>query len=295
MIETENLTKRYGRSEAIANVTLAVPANSVFALVGPNGAGKSTMIKVILNLIHPSVGRATVMGVDSRRLGVRQLAEIGYVSEGQKLPEWMHVGHLLTHLEALYPSWDRALAGDLIREYDLPLDRPIRALSRGMKMKSALVASLAYRPRLIVLDEPFSGLDILVREQLVESIIDRTPEATVLMASHDLSEIESFATHVGYLNNGQLEFMEEMASLSARFREIEVTLEQPADLPAALPSTWLNAQKAGVAVRFVDSSYDFVRCTADVARYFTAVRQINAREMSFRSIFLALAKSRRAQ
>jgi ABC-2 type transport system ATP-binding protein len=127
----------------------------------------------------------------------------------------------------LYPSWDGALAAELIRQFELPLDRRLRALSRGMKVKAALAASLAYRPRLIVLDEPFGGLDVLVREQLIESIVDCTPEATVLLASHDLAEIETFATHVGYLNEGRLEFVEEMGSLNARFREVEVTLEAP--------------------------------------------------------------------
>jgi len=162
-----------------------------------------------------------------------------------------------------------------------------------MKVKAALAVSLAYRPRLIVLDEPFSGLDVLVREQLIESIVDRTPEATVFLASHDLAEIESFATHVGYLNEGRLEFVEEMAAIYARFREIEVTLEAPSALPAGLPATWLNPEQAGVVVRFTDTDYEARRSHDEVARRFAGIREISAREMSFRAIFLALAKSRR--
>lgn len=295
MIRTENLSKRYGRQEALHGVTLEVPPSSIFALVGPNGAGKSTAIKIVMNLVRPSAGRAEVLGVDSRRLGPGQFAKIGYVSENQKLPEWMRAGYFLDYSKAFYPSWDAALAAELVRDYELPLDRRLRNLSRGMKVKAMLVASLAYRPRLIVLDEPFSGLDVLVREQLIESIIDRTPEASVLLASHDLTEIESFATHVGYLNEGRLEFVEETAALSARFREIEVTLDEPAGLPAGLPPTWLNPEQAGVAVRFIDTSYDAGRSRAEVARRFPGVREISAREMSFRSIFLALARSRRTR
>ena len=129
----------------------------------------------------------------------------------------MKVDYLLNHYRAFYPDWDNALASELIHRFALPLDQRLRILSRGMKVKAALTASLAYRPELIVLDEPFSGLDLLVREQLIETLVDCTPEATVLLASHDLAEIESFATHVANLNAGNLEFVEEMAALILPF------------------------------------------------------------------------------
>ena len=291
MIRTENLTKRYRRNEALYGVTLEVPAGSVFALVGPNGAGKSTAIKTIMNIIQPSAGRAEILGVDSRGLGAPQLAQIGYVSENQRLPEWMKVSYFLAYCKAFYPTWNEADLAELVRAYDLPLDRPLKALSRGMRVKAALAASLAYRPRLIVLDEPFSGLDVLVREQLIESILDRTPEATVLVCSHDLAEIESFASHVGYLNEGRLEFVEEMGVLTGRFREIEITLETAAALPRELPAHWLNLEHSGVAARFTDSRYDAARTHEEIRLRFGPVRDIEARQMSFRAIFLALARS----
>ena len=291
MIRTEDLTKRYRRNQALHGVTLEVPAGSVFALVGPNGAGKSTAIKTVMNIIQPSAGRAEILGVDSRSLGAPQLAQIGYVSENQRLPEWMKVGYFLAYCKEFYPTWNDAELAELVRAYDLPLDRPLKALSRGMRVKAALAASLAYRPRLIVLDEPFSGLDVLVREQLIESILDRTPESTVLVSSHDLAEIETFASHVGYLNEGRLEFVEEMGALTGRFREIEITLETAAELPRDLPATWLNAERSGVAVRFTDSRYDATRANEEIRRRFGPVRDIEARQMSFRAIFLALARS----
>jgi len=291
MIRTENLTKRYRRNDALIGVSLEVPTGSVFALVGPNGAGKSTAIKTVMNIIQPTAGRAEILGVDSRALGAAQLAQIGYVSENQRLPEWMKVDYFLSYCKAFYPTWNDADAAELIRAYHLPLDRPLKALSRGMRVKAALAASLAYRPRLIVLDEPFSGLDVLVREQLIESILDRTPEATVLVCSHDLAEIESFATHVAYLNEGHLEFVEEMGALTERFREIEITLAGPADLPPNLPATWLNPEQSGVAVRFTDAQYDAVRSHDEIRRHFGPVGEIEARPMAFRAIFLSLAKS----
>jgi ABC-2 type transport system ATP-binding protein len=295
MIRTEHLTKRFRHQDALLDLTLEVPPGSVFALVGPNGAGKSTAIRIFMNLMRPTAGRAEVLGVESSRLGAPELTQIGYVSENQKLPEWMRLDYFLDYCRAFYPSWDPALAPELIRSFELPLDRRLSALSRGMKMKAALAVSLAYRPRLIVLDEPFSGLDILVREQLIKSIVDATPEATILLASHDLSEIESFATHVAYLNEGRLEFMEEMEALSARFREIEVTLEAPSSLPPGLPSTWLGPETTGAFVRFTDTHYEPERSREEVACRFPGVRDIQSRKMSLGSIFLALAKSRRAQ
>ena len=132
-----------------------------------------------------------------------------------------------------------------------------------------------------------------MREQLIESLVDCTPEATILVASHDLAEIESFATHVAYLNEGRLEFVEEMGALSTRFREIEVTLEAPAGLPAELPPTWLNPEQTGVLVRFTDTGFDSGSSRDEVRRRFTGVRDVQVREMSFRAIFLALARSRR--
>ena len=296
MIRTESLSKRYGRREALERVSLEVPEASVFALTGPNGAGKSTLIKIVMSLVRASAGSAEVFGVDSRRLNAKQLEQIGYYSENQKLPEWMRAGYFLDYSKAFYPTWDDALAAELVREYEVPLQRRLRELSRGMKVKAALIACLAYRPRLLVLDEPFSGLDVLVREQLIESIIDRTPEATVFLASHDLAEIESFATHLAYLNEGRLEFVEEMATLFSRFREIEVTLAAAAaELPKDLPVNWVNMEYAGNVLRFTDTCYDTEVSRSEIARCFAGVREISSREMSFRSIFLALAKSRRVR
>ncbi len=287
MIRTWELSKKYARNEALHGLTLEVPEGSVFALLGPNGAGKSTAIKIVMNIFRPTAGRAEILGADSRRLGAAQLAQIGYVSENQRLPEWMKLDAFLRYCKPFYPGWRDEDAADLVRGYDLPIDRPLRSLSRGMRVKAALAASLAYRPRLIVLDEPFSGLDVLVREQLIESIVERTPEATVFLASHDLAEIESFATHIAYLNEGRLQFVEEMTALADRFREVEVVSEA---LPAAAPASWLNLERSPHVVRFTDSQF---RGEAAIAERFPAAAGVSTCPMTLRSIVIALAKSAR--
>ncbi|HEY3440606.1 MAG TPA: ABC transporter ATP-binding protein [Paludibaculum sp.] len=291
MIQMQALTRNFGTLHALQGVNLEVPAGSVFAIVGPNGAGKTTALKLCVNLLRATTGRVTVMGVDSRRLGPSELARIGYMAESRQLPEWMSTGYFLSYCKEFYPNWSDDDAAELIRRFELPLDRPLKSLSRGMRMKAALAATLSYRPQLLLLDEPFSGLDVLVREQLIESILERTPEATVLLASHDLAEIESFATHIAYLDEGRIRFAEEMSTLTERFREIEVLLESPSDPPPSPPPGWLNLQQSGVTLRFTHARYDPDSTDGEIRRHYPALREITASPMPLRAIVYALAKS----
>jgi ABC-2 type transport system ATP-binding protein len=289
-IRTHDLVKRYRRLTALDGVALDVQEGAVYALVGQNGAGKTTAIKILTNLISATSGTAEVLGMDSRKIRGKAYAQIGYVSENQEIPEWMKVGALLDYLREFYPTWDISLEQSLIKQFDLPLDRKIKTLSRGMKMKLALASALAFHPRLIVLDEPFGGLDPLVRDQLIEGLLERAAESTIFLSSHDLAEIESFSSHVGYLDSGKLLFSEEMSSLATRFREVELTRETDAPLPAPLPDGWLQPKSSGMLVRFVDSRFDEQRTSADIQRVFGTVKDIQYRPLSLRSIFLALAR-----
>ncbi|HTW63700.1 MAG TPA: ABC transporter ATP-binding protein [Bryobacteraceae bacterium] len=288
-----DLVKRFRNVEVLDGLSLSVPEGSVFGLAGPNGAGKTTTIKILMNILQPSAGRAEVLGVDSRTLGPETLANIGYVSENQELPEWMTVEYLLAYLKPFYPSWDDARARQLVRQFDLPPDRRLRHLSRGMRMKAALASSLAYRPRLLIMDEPFSGLDPLVREDLIDGLLESAGETTILLSSHDLGEIESFATHIGYLDRGRLQFSEEMTALTARFREVEVTVDSPPLLPLdrPWPAHWLRPETAPALVRFVETHFDPERTPEEIRRLFGEVRDISARPMPLRAIFVTLARS----
>lgn len=290
VIRTEALTKKYRHVAALDHIDLEVQEGAVYALVGQNGAGKTTAIKVLMNLISASEGTAQVLGIDSRNIRDKFYAQIGYVSENQEIPEWMRVGALLEYLRDFYPTWDLALEQSLVKQFDLPLDRRIKALSRGMKMKLALAGALAFHPRLIILDEPFGGLDPLVRDQLIEGLLERAPESTVVLSSHDLAEIESYASHVGYLDSGRLLFSEDMTSLSARFREVEVTRDAAGPLPLTLPPNWLQPKSAGAIIRFVDSRFDEQKIAAEIKSLFGDVRDIQYRALSLRAIFLAMAR-----
>lgn len=288
-----DLCMRFRGVMALNSLDMEAPEGSVFALLGPNGAGKTTTIRILMNILRPTSGRAEVLGKESTGLGPVDFQRIGYVSENQDMPDWMTVGYLFRYLQPFYPSWDNGRAAELLRQFQLPVDRKLRHLSRGMWMKTALASSLAYRPRLLVLDEPLTGLDPLVREDLMNGIIETAGETTILISSHDLADIENVATHIGYIDQGRLRFSEEMGSLTARFREVEVTLDSAAVLPeeGRWPSEWLRPEAAATVVRFVDTRFHPERTAREVQRLFGSVRHLSVTAMPLRSIFLTLARS----
>jgi ABC-2 type transport system ATP-binding protein len=292
---TRELSKSFRHTHAVEKLNLEIPQGAIFALVGPNGAGKTTTIKTLMNILRPSTGSAEVLGTDSRRLGPAEFAQIGYVSENQELPLWMTVDYLMSYLKPFYPDWDNAWAEELLGQLDLPRGRRLRDLSRGMRIKAALASSLAYHPKLIVLDEPFSGLDSLVRDELIESLLDRCAGATVMISSHDLAEIETFASHIGYLDGGCLRFSEEMSSLAERFREIEITFDDPPPLPASWPQGWLNPTGSAAVLRFVDSQFDADSTPTEIQRAFPSARGVSINPLPLRAIFVSLAKSTRKE
>lgn len=227
VIETHDLRKSYGRFGALHGIDIAMPEGSVFALMGASGAGKTTAIKLLLNLIEPTHGTARVLGVDSRGIRPGDLAQIGYVSENQLLPARLRVAHFFDYLRPCYPHWDVRLEQDLRAQLQLPAERRIGELSHGMRLKLALASALPYRPRLLILDEPFSGLDALAREEIVEEFLRRAGQTSILISSHELDEIERLATHVGFLHEGRLLFQGPLAALYEHGRTLLAAAERP--------------------------------------------------------------------
>jgi ABC-2 type transport system ATP-binding protein len=281
-------------TEVLHDLTLSVPRGSLFALLGANGAGKTTLLKVLVNLLRPSKGAATVLGVDSRRLGECELTQIGYVSENQRQPDWMTVRQLLDYCRPFYPTWDLALEAKLLAEFALPTDRPLKALSRGMGMKAVLLASLAYRPKLLVLDEPFSGLDPVVRDDVTQGLLAAVQlcETTAIISSHDIEEVERLADHVALLEAGRLRLAEPTDELLGRFRRIEVDQEGAFGWEK-LPAAWLQWQQGAGRITFVDSAYERDATERACRERFPAAT-VRAHPMTLREIFITLARSDRA-
>jgi len=295
IIEITNVTHRYWRTEALRNLTLHVPTGSVFALLGANGAGKTTAIKMLMNLLRPTTGVVRVLGKDSSRLDEQVLAQIGYVSENQQLPLWMTVRQLLDYCRPFYPTWDKALEAKLLAQFDLPPERKLKQLSRGMLMKVALLSSLAYRPKLLILDEPFSGLDPLVRDEFIQGLLEAAElgDWTVFVSSHDIEEVERLADHIALLENGRLKFTETTESLLGRFRRIEVELNAPAP-SAPLPAAWLGWRCEAGRASFSDSAYN-PAATERACRELFPSGTVQAHPMTLREIFVALARAGRKE
>jgi ABC-2 type transport system ATP-binding protein len=293
MIQAFSLCKRFGRHEALRDLSFRVLEGSAFALIGANGAGKTTTIKLLMNILNATRGRATVLGVDTRRLSPRELCQIGYVAESQEMPERLTVAQYLDYLRPFYPKWDRDLETTLRRDLRLPPDRRIGDLSHGMRMKMSLACALPFRPKLLVLDEPFSGLDPLVRDEFMEGLLRLASEMTVLISSHELSEIDGVATHVGFLDEGRLLFEESMSDLIERFREVHVTLESEAHAPDPVPQDWLQVRTAGNVLAFVDTRFKEEKLRESIASVCQGVRRVDAEPMGLRSIFTTLARATR--
>ncbi len=297
VVETHGLTCRYGAREAVSSLSLEVPAGSVFALLGPNGAGKTTTIKMLMDIVEPTAGSATVLGRPSSRLGPDELRRIGYVSENQEMPSWMTVQQLVDYYRPFYPTWDEALSARLRARFELPPGQKIRNLSRGTRMKAALLTSLAYRPELLVLDEPFSGLDPLVRDEFVSGVLELTEQErwTVFISSHDVDEVERLADWVAVLDAGRLYLAEPLARLQERFRRIELETAAPATVPYPVPEPWLLVEAAGTRVRIVDSQFREGESEAEARRAFGAVERITIEPLSLREILVVLARKFRLE
>src|ERR1700761_1746160 len=291
VIAAVDVWKRYGRHDALQGMNLSVPEGSAYALIGANGAGKTTTIKVLMNILSPSSGTAQVLGMDSRRMSPELLAQIGYVSENQALPGRLTVGEYLDYLRPFYPTWDRGLEDSVRSSLQLPAGRRIGELSHGMRLKLGLACALSFKPRLLVLDEPFSGLDPLVREELMEGLLMQAGEMTMLIASQELAEIESVTTHVGFLHGGRMLLEESMEDLSARLREVRVTLEHTARGPAGLPKEWLGARGMGNVLSFVDPRYVEAGLGERVRSILGPVRQIDSQPMPLAEVFKTLARA----
>jgi ABC-2 type transport system ATP-binding protein len=206
VISVSDLTRRFGARAALSSVNLMIPRGGVYGLVGANGAGKTTLIRHLLGLLRAEKGSVQVFGRDPVADPVGVLSRIGYLSEENDLPGWMRVDELMRYSRAFFPGWDDAYAGELRTMFALDPAAKIKTLSKGQKARAGLVVALAYRPELLVLDEPSSGLDPIVRRDILGAVLRTIAEEgrTVLFSSHLLEEVEEVADHVTMLRQGKI-------------------------------------------------------------------------------------------
>jgi ABC-2 type transport system ATP-binding protein len=208
IVEVRGLTRQYGSNVALDQVDFAISEGRVYGLVGANGAGKTTLLKHLLGLLRPQSGTVRVFGYDPVTHPVEVLQRVGYLSEHRELPEWMRIEELLRYLQAYHPTWDMQFAYDLIDTFHLNPTKKISELSQGMRAQTGLIAALAHRPELLILDEPSNGLDAVVRMDIIDAIIRTVAEEgrSVIFSSHLLDEMERTCDHVTMIQDGHVTF-----------------------------------------------------------------------------------------
>ncbi len=206
-IRCEGVHQRFGRNAVLRGATLAVPEGATTVLLGANGEGKSTLLRVLLGALRPQEGSAEILGLDPIKQSRAVKAKVGYVPDKPDVYGWMKVKELFRFLAPYYATWDPAHAKDLAAQLDVPLDTKFKHLSRGQGMKAMLTAALAHRPPVLLLDEPFGGLDPLIREQVLVGMIDAmgAEPRTVLLTTHDLDIAARMADRVAFLGKGRIE------------------------------------------------------------------------------------------
>lgn len=273
---------------------MEIPRRSVYAFLGPNGAGKSTTLSILVNLLRPTAGRARVLGRDSTRLGAEAFTRIGYVAEQQEMPDWMTGSELLDFLRPFYPGWDESFCRKLHGTLDVPLGRQVGQMSRGEQMKLRLLSSMAFRPELLILDEPFSGLDPTVREDLSSGLLELVGEGdwTVILASHDVDEVERLADYAGFIDQGRLRFSEQVEVLQRRFRRVRAVFAAAPE-EAGRPESWSALEAGGRELRFVDQAYEAAACRTALERL-GPLESVEDRPLSLKEIFIVAARRGRA-
>jgi ABC-2 type transport system ATP-binding protein len=237
VVAVTNLSRSFGPKKALNDVTLTVPRGCVFGLVGENGAGKSTLIKHLLGLWLAQTGSVRVFGLDPVSEPTAVLARIGYLSEQPDLPGWMRVSELLRYTQAFYPRWDPAYAQQLLEQFGLDAGARIKTLSKGQHARLGLIVAEAHRPDLLILDEPSSGLDPIVRRDILEAIIRTVTDEgrTVVFSSHLLDEVERVSDYLAMLHNGMLRLCAPLDDIKAQHRRLSLRFTVPRAEPPSVP------------------------------------------------------------
>lgn len=239
VIETADLHKRYDGVEALRGLTVRVPRGSIFGFLGRNGAGKTTTIKVLLGMARPTSGTTRVFGMpaDDETASVAIRQRTGFVSDEKALYDYMTVGEMVRFTASFYPKWRNDVAERYLRRFDLPVDRAVKALSRGMRAKLALLLAVSRGAELLILDEPTSGLDPAATEEVLKALVAHVAqeEMTVFFSSHQLAEVDQIADHVAIIDRGRAVVAGALDDLRQNFRRIQLVFD------GAAPETAFHA------------------------------------------------------
>jgi ABC-2 type transport system ATP-binding protein len=285
IISVSELTRRFGATTALDAVSLSLPRGAVYGLVGANGAGKTTLIKHLLGMLRAESGSVRVFGLDPVADPKGVLSRIGYLSEENDLPGWMRVDELIRYSRAFYPAWDDGYVAELRQAFALDPTAKIRTLSKGQKARAGLLVALGHRPELLLLDEPSSGLDPVVRRDILEAIMRTIAHEgrTVLFSSHLLDEVERVADHVTLISHCRIALSAPLDAVKESHRHVTVRLAQSRPEPPSVAGVlrWDGRGEEWTAVFCGDSG----ALQAAVAGW--GARIVESRVASLDEIFVA--------
>jgi ABC-2 type transport system ATP-binding protein len=290
IVELANVTKHFGDRVAVDRLDLAVPAGICFGLLGPNGAGKSTTIKMLLGMIRPTSGTGRVVGhrIDDARESVEMRRRVAYVAEDKQTYAYMTVAQMIRFTRSFYRDWEPDVERRLLAEYALPPGRKVKALSKGMRTKLALLLALARRPELLMLDEPSEGLDPVSIEELLQALVGAAAEGTtIFFSSHQIAEVERIADRVCIIDRGTLVTDLSLDYMRQAYRRI--TLGFDTDPPAVdfrmpgIEHVWTSGRQVNV---FVTGNADAI---AAEARRASPV-SVDVAPVTLRDVFLVVSR-----
>ena len=234
ILEARNWSYTIRRKEILHDVTLSIPTGRITALIGPNGSGKTTFIRGVLGLLSRTgctkESQLDVLGLDPYRQGARVRREVGFVPDRLQTPAWMTVRDHLRLLSDLFPTWNETRANELRERFEIDEAQAVQSLSKGQRAAHAIVCALAHEPKLLVLDEPFDGLDPAARRRVFQAVLEHYAEGenSVLFSTQSMAEVERLADHVLFLENGQVVLDESLDELMQRSARVAVELEPEA-------------------------------------------------------------------
>lgn len=222
IIEMDHATRFFGAVPAVADLSLTVPKGSVFGLLGENGSGKTTSIKLMMGALIPQEGTVRVFGVDPVGMPPETRARIAYVADEVALPNWMRLSEAMNLHASYFEQWDERMALERLRKYELALNQPFGTLSKGQQRRFLLTLMLAQQPELLILDEPAAGLDVAVRREFLDTLMElaNEREVTILLSSHILSDVERVVDHVAFTKKGGLIIQANLEDLKGQVKRL---------------------------------------------------------------------------
>jgi ABC-2 type transport system ATP-binding protein len=293
VVDVNELSRSFEHKKALDGVSFQATAGQVYGLVGSNGAGKTTLLKHMLGLLRATHGSVRVFGLDPVRDPVGVLSRVGYLSEERELPEWMRIDELMSYTQAYHPTWDAAYARELLETFALDPAKKIKDLSKGMRAQTGLIAAVAYRPELLILDEPSSGLDAVVRRDILDAVVRAVADdgRTVIFSSHLLDEVERMSDHVTLMHQGRVTLSGVLDDVRATYQRSRVHFAKAFDRPPIL-ETALVMEGGGRAWSVIHSG------PPEQFRHSVGVlggEVIESRDATLEEIFLARAGRVRPQ